>query len=144
MFTVIYSDTPEKDPFGAAYITIQGKFRLFVAFKVTFSHLYLRNILLTSNIVRVYYYSIYKVLFCYFQLISDLELITLEKEKCGNKTLFRTKSAARVLFWARIPGVSLDVMLPANFILKVKWHFSFLEITIIVILSNNMACLTKL
>ena len=46
--------------------------------------------------MSVYCNSIYKVFFCYFTLIFDLELIPFQKkEKCGNKTPFRTKSTAR-------------------------------------------------
>ena len=46
---------------------------------------------MTSDIVRVYYNSLYKVVFCFFTLISDLELLTLEKRKMREQDPFSDK-----------------------------------------------------
>ena len=49
-----------------------------------------RNILLRSNVVRVYCSYTYHVILCYFTFIFDLELMTLEKGK---------NAGIRPLFW---------------------------------------------
>ena len=73
-------------------------FWLFPAFKATFRRFYLWNILLRSNVVRVYCNYIYKVILCHFTFIFDLELMTLEKGK---------NAGIRPLFWQnwRLGGV---------------------------------------
>ena len=83
-------------------IPSREKFWLFLAFEATFRRSYLWNLLLKSNVVRVYCNYIDKVILCYFTFIFDL-LMTLEKGKnAGIRPLFWQNRRQRGVLFRRI------------------------------------------